>query len=149
MRLLGLVFMCVLPLLAQAAAQTVVYKCRDDRGKVVFQQVACDESQVTGDSAAHDVWRKMRALSSEGKNALAALGADVESIKQCNRAIAVFNGKVEALSPAVARVARQHKDLAKAHTYLKDCGVCRTSAEANCRTADKYLDQAVSKLTEY
>lgn len=130
-------------------AATAVYKCKDARGKIVFQQVACDESQVTGDSSAHNLWRKMRALSSEGKNVLAILGADLESIKQCNRAIATFNTKVEELNPLVAQVGRQYQDLAKAHTYLKDCGVCRTSAEANCRTADKYLDKAVSKLTEY
>lgn len=126
-----------------------VYKCKDKNGRVVFQQVACDESQVTGDSTAHRLWRTMRSLSSEGKNVLAALGADVDSIKQCNKSINEFNRRVEQLNPQVAEVGRQHGDLVKAQRYLKDCGVCRTSAEANCRTADKYLDQAVSKLTEY
>jgi hypothetical protein len=134
--------------MAQAGSETV-YKCRGENGRIVFQQVACDESNVTGDSVAHNLWRKMRALSSEGKNILSSLGADVESIKQCKRDILVFNEKVDALSSSVDQVARNYKNLVKAHGYLKDCGVCRTSAEANCRTADKYLDQAVSKLTEY
>lgn len=132
-----------------AQAGSTVYKCKDKSGKVVFQQVSCDESNVTGDSSAHVLWRKMRGLSLEGKNVLASLGADIESIKQCNRDISVFNSKVEALTPEVSRLDRQHTYLVKAHSYLKDCGVCRTSAEANCRTADKYLDKAVSKLTEY
>jgi hypothetical protein len=142
-----LVFMFLFPLLGNAASK--VYKCKDATGRIVFQQVACNESQITGNSSAHDLWRKMRALSSEGKNILAVLGADLESIKQCNRSIETFNSKVEELTPAVRQVGRQYPELVKAHTYLKDCGVCRTSSEANCRTADKYLNQAVSKLTEY
>lgn len=130
-------------------AGSVVYKCKDEKGKIIFQQLPCNEGQVTGNSSAHDLWRKMRALSTEGKNVLAVLGADIESIKQCNRAIEKFNAKVEELTPVVEQVGREYPDLAKAHTYLKDCGVCRTSVEANCRTADKYLDKAVSKLTQY
>ncbi len=144
---LVILFLCLCPVFVNAGS--TVYKCKDAKGRIVFQQVACDESQITADTPAHNLWRSMRALSSEGKNALAVLGADIESIKQCNRAITIFNEKVEALSPIAAKVGKEHPDLFRAHTYLKDCGVCRTSAEANCRTADKYLNKAVAKLTEY
>ena len=133
-----------LPVLAGSS----VYKCKDTNGRIVFQQTPCSEANIVGDSDVHKMWHEMRALSAEAKFAIATLGADVESIKQCKRAIAVYNEKVDALLPEVNKYAKDYEELLKAHGYLKDCGMCRTSAEAYCRRADHYLDLVASKLTE-
>jgi len=131
-------------------AVTTVYQCKDSRGRKVFQQVPCHESRVLNDgSDAHVLWKKMRTLSEDGKNILADLTEHVDSVKACNKRIDFFKRKVSVLDGDVKRLNKKYAELRSAQSYLKDCGVCRTSAEANCRTADRYLEKAVAKLTEY
>lgn len=147
MRLL-IILMILLPLADAAQAQTI-YRCKNSEGKTVFQQVPCSESEISGTDTAHVLWRQMRNLVSEGEGILNALGADVESIRRCQTSMRDYQAKLDALRSDVARVARKHPNLKKAHSALQGCASCRTSAVANCTLANDYLDRAMAKLTEY
>ncbi len=135
----------ILPVQADSSA---IYKCKGSNGKMVFQQTPCDEKSITGNSPAHQVWREMRVMVSKGSDNLTSLGASVESIKQCKRNMEVFKSELESIRPKVAKVSRQHPNLAKAFTYLEQCAVCKTSAESFCHSADKSLDEAMVNLAE-
>lgn len=133
----------------QAKQESTIYRCRDASGKLVFQQVACDESQVSGNTLAHQLWRKMRVISSRGRQILEALGADVESIQACQKSMVSYQRDLQQLRVQVSQQSRKHPDLVRAFTSLEACGVCRTSAVSNCTLADQYLDKAMARLTEY
>lgn len=133
----------------QAKQESTIYRCRDASGKLVFQQVACDESQVSGNTLAHQLWRKMRVISSRGRQILEALGADVESIQACQKSMVSYQRDLQQLRVQVSQQSRKHPDLVRAFTSLEVCGVCRTSAVSNCTLADQYLDKAMARLTEY
>lgn len=144
---LSILLLCMV---TTAMAETNVYQCRDVKGKNVFQQIPCSESKlVIKDVAAYNLWKQMKELSGEGKNTLSNLTGEIASIKECNRLMEHFNNNVIALNNDVKRMNKNYVELTKAYSYLKDCGICRTSAEANCRTADRYLEKAVVKLTKY
>ncbi len=149
MRLIPAVVMIFIASYTNLAVSATIYKCKDDKGKLIFQQTACNEKNVMGDSDAHNLWKEMRVLASEGKGILNWLGADLESIKQCNRDIKVYEKKVLKLKNRVSRVELDHKQLAKAYAYLKECAVCKTSAASNCIAAEASLEKAVSNLTEW
>lgn len=144
-----LFFACGLFVSMSSWAAGAVYKCKDANGRMSFQQTPCAQETVDGSSEVHEVWRQMKALSAEARYVASALGADVESIKQCNRSMNAYLEKVNALEPAVNKLGSEFAEMAKAHVYLKDCGMCRASAASYCEKADYYLDLAASKLTEY
>ena len=69
--------------LAEAGA---VYKCRDKTsGRMIFQQSPCGQKNVVGGTDAHQLWREMRQLSTDGRLILSSLGGDVESIRDDGR----------------------------------------------------------------
>lgn len=130
-------------------ADTTIYKCKDNNGRLIFQQTACDDKNIMGDTDVHKLWGEMRVLTAEGKGILGMLSADLESIKQCHRDIAVFKKNILALKSRVAVIEKSHKDILQAYDYLMRCAECRTSAESNCNAAEKSLEKAVSNLTEW
>ncbi|HEY9032319.1 MAG TPA: DUF4124 domain-containing protein [Pseudomonadales bacterium] len=148
MRVLTVLILVQVLLSASASANTI-YRCKDASGRMIFQQVPCAEDQITGNALPQQLWRQMRGLAAEGEKILNNLGADVESIKQCQASMQSFQQKLDALRPQVGQVARGHPDLLKAHSALGNCATCRTSAIANCSLAKDYLDRAMVKLTEY
>lgn len=149
MRLPVIIFTLFAFTLPDYVQANTIFKCKDGNGKVVFQQTACDQDSVVGNSEAHRLWREMRVLSAQGSAILNSLGGDLESIKECNRNMEIYQKKVNSLAHRVARVAKDHQHLATAYSYLKECSVCRTSAESNCIAASKSLDKAVNQLTEF
>lgn len=145
-----LLLLLVLPMASYASNKgQTIYRCKDANGRLVFQQVACDESQIIGNTPAHRLWRQMRVMSAQGRKVLASLGADVESIQACQNDMVRYQRNLQPLRPQVAQIARQHPDLVRAYSSLESCGVCRTSAVSNCTLADQYLEKAVARLTEY
>ena len=133
--------------LAEAGA---VYKCRDKTsGRMIFQQSPCGQKNVVGGTDAHQLWREMRQLSTDGRLILSSLGGDVESIRVCQVKMERFGRKVRALKGRVRAVEKRNPHLAKAHVFLGECAVCRSSAESNCIAADRSLVKAVNQLSEY
>ena len=129
-------------------AQTV-YRCQTPDGHTVFQQVPCGERDVAGDTDAQKLWREMRVLAGEGNQIISELGPTAAAIAQCENAMQTWQSKVQTLRFRVSEVAGQHPDLARAFGALQDCAYCRSSAASNCMLANRYLDRALSKLSEY
>lgn len=148
MRLVQVVLVIVLVSYSCLASSSTIYKCKGADGKLMFQQTACAEKNVIGGTDAHKLWKEMGLLATEGKGILNSLAPNIESIKQCNRDIKLYEKKILKLKKRVSKVALEHKDLAKAYTYLTECAVCKTSAESNCNAAKKSLEKAVINLTE-
>lgn len=146
--LLPLTFVLLLGLM-QPAWASKIYRCKDNSGRVVFQQTACDEGRIAGNSQAHQVWRQLRVISAKGRDNLSTLQGEVESIAACERNMKRFQGELDNLRGQVVQLSRKHLYIGRAFGSLEECGVCRSSAISNCTLADQYLDKALAKLNEY
>lgn len=146
-----LMLLCLILLGGQvlAAGKQAIYQCSGPDGGLIFQQTVCADSQVTGNSPAHRLWRELRQMVPKGKRVLTNLGADIPSIRACKKNMEQFHRELEAMKTSLAKLPPEHRFLVKAYGYLNDCGVCRTSAVSACNLADDYLDKAMVKLTEH
>jgi hypothetical protein len=134
-------------LCAHVQASDQIYRCQLEDGRFQFQQTACSDDQVAGDSDAHKAWRKMRVLGVEGQSILQRLGPDVESIQQCNADIRRFQGKLNSVNKLLRNVKQaEHPALFKSYSYLQECAECRTSAASSCQQGGRYLDKAMQNL---
>lgn len=136
------------PLWANKNSQTI-YRCKDSSGKIVFQQTACDEKHIAGNTEALQIWRQLRVLSARGRENLSTLQPEVESIARCQSKMEIFQADVAKMRPQVAAQSRKHPNLGLALSSLAACGECRSSAVSNCTLADQYLEKALVKLNEY
>ena len=130
-------------------AESDVFRCKSKDGGVIFQQIACSDDQVTGNGIQHESWRTLRSMSAEGISILSRLGADVESIKECKSAVKDYHKRLDAMKNSIKGLKISYPQIAQAHGYLYECSVCKTSAEAYCRSADKALDAAMEDLMKY
>jgi hypothetical protein len=130
-----------------AYAATDIYRCQLEDGTFQYQQTACSDKQVSGNSKAHRAWRSMRELSAEGQSILQRLGPDVESIKQCDADMRKYQSKLNSVNKMLRNVQQSEQPLLfKSYSYLQDCAECRTSAASACQLASDYLDQAMKNL---
>lgn len=141
----------LIPFLAmQVLAKDTIYRCKNNQGQgFVYQQKPCSDDQVVGRDLPHKVWRQARQLVADKTEILQQLGADVESIKRCNKRMQHLNATTQKLAKKVDAVSLEHGKIAKAYGYLKECGECRTSAISACQQADIFLNEATVDLMEY
>ncbi len=130
-------------------AESDVYRCKSSDGGVVFQQNPCSDDQVTGNGIQHETWRTLRSMSAEGISILSRLGADVDSIKACKASVKDYRQRLDAMKNNIKALKITYPDIAKAHDYLYECAVCKTSAEAYCRSSNTSLDAAMVELMKY
>lgn len=131
-------------------AKDIIYRCKNERSQgVVYQQRPCADDQIIGTDLPHRLWRQMRQLVADKTETLQQLGADVDSIKQCQARMQKLNAKTQRLAKSADVVAVKHAKIAKAYGYLKECGECRTSAISACQQADIFLNEATVDLMEY
>jgi len=140
---------CTVFSVALYADNQTIYRCKDKAGRFVFQQYACSEDGISDRSPAYPVWRDLRIQSAQAKKTLAALGADVESIKQCQRAMKQYQQQLSTHRSKLQSLARDYEELVKAFGLLQECGECRSSAISNCQLADQQLEAVMGKLMEY
>lgn len=149
--LTGCIAVIVLCLFASSSlyAASTIYRCKLLDGRYQYQQEACSDEQVSGNTAAHKSWRAMRKLSVNGQKILQRLGPDVESIKQCKTDMRKFQAKLNDVNKMLKRVKESEQPLLyKSYSYLQDCAECRTSATSACQLAGRYLDEAMAKLMQ-
>lgn len=146
---LAIGFAVLLLAMPQAYAEENVYRCRAESGGIIFQQQPCSDAQVVGNGLQHEAWRKLRSLTAEGFDIMSRLGADVESIKACKAEFSAYRLKLDAMRAQMTSLVVTYPHLAKAYGYLYECAVCKTSAEAFCRSANQSLDEAMKSLIEY
>jgi hypothetical protein len=133
--------------LPAAYAATDIYRCQLEDGTFQYQQTACSDKQVSGNTDSHRAWRAMRALSAEGQRVLQRLGPDVESIKQCGADMRKYQNKLNSVNKMLRNVKQSEQPLLfKSYSYLQDCAECRTAAASSCQLAGDYLDQAMRNL---
>lgn len=133
---------------ANGHAGTDIYKCKSPQGGVVYQQKACNDRQVSGNTSEHRAWRELRALTAEGMDIHSRLGATVASIQQCKTEMRLFNGKLDGMQQRMKRFSIHSPKLYKAYEDLKHCTICKTSAESYCRTANTALNEAMKTLLQ-
>lgn len=141
----------LIPLMAMPVmAKDIIYRCKNAQGAgFVYQQNPCADDQVVGTDLAHKLWRQTRQLVADKTETLQQLGADVESIKQCQQRMQTLNAKTQKLAKNIDAIALEHGKIAKAYGYLKECGECRTSAISACQQAEIFLNEATVDLMEY
>ena len=133
---------------ANTHSATNVYRCKTPEGGVIFQQKACSDKQISGDSQQHKMWRTLRGMTADGIRILSDLGADVESIKACKVKVDAYKLRLDALEPQMAKLTYTHPNLLKSYRYLYECAVCKTSAESFCHSSNASLDQAMKNLID-
>lgn len=148
-RLLLLLTVFVSVAAAASSKNQTIYRCKGKAGQSLFQQHPCSENQISSGSPAYQLWRDLRVQSSQAQSILAGLGADVESIKRCQRGMQAHQQALVAIRPRINAMARDYEELLKAANLLQACGECRTSAMSNCILADQELQKTMSKLMEY
>jgi hypothetical protein len=136
----------MLSLMPLSAAATEVFTCIDARGHTMFSETPCPDSVVGHNTPPRQVFHALRALVDEGEKINAELGEDVESLKQCNRAIVDLRQKLDELKPKVEAVAFDHRYLYAAFEQALECAQCRVSAITYCKKADSYLDKSMNGL---
>lgn len=134
---------------AASSKNQTIYRCKGKAGQLLFQQHPCSENQISSKSPAYQLWRDLRVQSSQAQSILAGLGADVESIKSCQRGMKAHQQALVAIRPRISAMARDYEELLMAANLLQACGECRTSAMSNCILADQELQKTMSKLMEY
>lgn len=144
-RNLVVLFIAILPL----AGVAEIYQCLDAKGRPSFSNTPCPDSAVVGRSEAHRLWREMRVLVSEGHSINRLLGADVESIKNCNKSAQQFSEKLDKYNERLMALSSvKHKHLFKAMDYIRACGECRVAAANDCKKASTQLDEQMIVLLE-
>ncbi|NRB41596.1 MAG: DUF4124 domain-containing protein [Pseudomonadales bacterium] len=149
MKIYGVLVNLALMFLVVNVQAADVYRCKSESGGVVFQQKACNDDQVSGNSSQHIAWRKLRVMTSEGLSILSSLGADVPSIKACKVKMKDYRHRLDDLKPLMTKIVYSHPHLAKSYGYLYECSVCKTSAEAFCRSSNASLREAMKTLVEF
>lgn len=145
-------FVALLASILQASplyAEDEVYRCKNKEGGIVFQQSPCGDDQIVGNGLQHKTWRALRKMTAEMRSEVSSLGADIESIKSCKKNMDVFKKELYAMEKTVTSLVVSYPYLAKSYAYLHECAVCRTSAEAFCRSSDSSLDLAMKDLMVY
>ena len=141
---------CVMAaVLMSAGAQSDVYRCKSSDGGVVFQQKACDDDQISGNSLQHKAWRQLRGMTASGVDIISRLGADVASIKACKVEFKGYRHKLDEMKPMMVKLIYEHPHLAKSYGYLYECSVCKTSAETFCHSSNRSLDEAMKTLVQF
>lgn len=138
--------LAVLGFVNQASAGQI-YKCTDDTGRKVFQQAPCKVKEITGKTPAHKLWFEMRELVEKAKKINSSIGPGLSAIKQCNNDVKSLSLDIAALEERLTAVQYKHKNLRKAHTQLQSCARCSIAAGSDCKSASKYLEHAMAKLT--
>ncbi|CAA0108991.1 Uncharacterised protein [BD1-7 clade bacterium] len=146
--LLILIVLCSqLPLSAQAQD---VFRCRGPGGVAVFQATPCkdlDEAAVRGPS--RDMVLEMRRLANKGRAIIADLGADVNSIKRCQKSMVPFVREVSAIKTQVMTLAAESREFKNGYAALEDCAQCRAAASSYCRQVDQHMDRVMMTLMQF
>ena len=134
-------------ILIPSVATAEIYQCLDDNGRPSFSQTPCPVETVTGDSAAHKLWKDMRVLVNTGKNNAQKQGADVKSMIECKNREVEFAQALDVVDERLAELSSQeHKYLFSAQRSLRECGSCSSSAITYCQRADKALEKESAVL---
>ncbi len=124
-----------------------IYQCVDSNGRPSFSQTPCPVETVTGDSAAHNLWRDMLVLVNRGKDNANKQGADIQSIINCKNREAEFAQTLDAIDQRLIDLSSiEHKHLYAAQRSLRECGTCRSSAISYCTKAAKSLEKESAVL---
>lgn len=143
----NIVFITLLMALNSLSSQAEIFKCRDASGRASFSQQPCPETNVVGNSEAHQLWREMRVLVNEGGDIYKKMGPDVPSIIACNNAAKAFGLKLDAIDKRLLSVSpNKHAPLFEAQRQLRECGRCRSSAVNYCKQASQSLDKEMAIL---
>ncbi|WP_169713925.1 DUF4124 domain-containing protein [Oceanicoccus sagamiensis] len=134
-------------LLMPAMAVADIYQCVDSHGRPSFSHTPCAVESVTGDSAAHVLWRDMQVLVNTGKDNAVSQGADMQSIIDCKNREQAFAKTLDAIDQRLAQLSSvEHKYLFAAQKSLRQCGACGSSAMTHCKRADKSLEKEMIAL---